>query len=48
MNAVKVIVAITVAALLSGCIVLPVGGGHGYLGGGHYSGGYYGGGYYRR
>lgn len=51
MNAVKIIVAVTIAAVLSGCVVVPYGSG-GYRGGGyydhgHYSGGHYGGGYRR-
>jgi hypothetical protein len=44
MKALKLIVAFTVAALLSGCVVYPIGyrGGGGYYGGGHHhSGGYY-------
>jgi hypothetical protein len=52
MKAVKLVIALTVAALLSGCVVYPIGYGYrggGYYGGGHYyGGGYYGGGYYRR
>lgn len=51
MKAVKLIVAFAAAALLSGCVVYPIGyrGGGGYYGGGHYhGGGHYGGGYYRR
>lgn len=49
MKAVKVIVAIVITAVLSGCIVVPYGGGRGYHGGGgYYGGGYYGGGHYRR
>lgn len=44
MNAVKVIVAIVITAVLSGCIVVP---GH-YRGGGYYGGGYSGGGHYYR
>ncbi len=50
MNAVKVIVALIIAVLLSGCIVVPVGhGGRGYHGGGgYYGGGHYGDGHYRR
>ncbi|MBM3344006.1 MAG: hypothetical protein FJY56_18120 [Betaproteobacteria bacterium] len=42
----KLIAALTTAALLSGCVVYPVGHGHrggGYYGGGHYGGGYHGG-----
>jgi hypothetical protein len=38
MKAVKVVIAVTIAALLSGCVVYPIGYG--------YRGGYYGGGYY--
>ena len=44
MKAVKIIVAFTIAALLSGCVVYPVGfrGGGGYYGHGHgYGGGYH-------
>ena len=51
MKAVKIIVAVTIAAVLSGCVVYPIGyrGGGGYYGGGHYhGGGYYGGGHGRR
>ena len=45
MKAVKLIVAFAVAALLSGCVVYPIG----YRGGGGYYGHHYhGGGYYRR
>jgi hypothetical protein len=47
MNAVKIIVAVTIAAVLSGCVVVPSGGyyrGGGYYGHGHYHGG----GWYRR
>ena len=50
MKAVKIIVAVTIAAVLSGCVVVPYGGGYrggGYYGHGHYSGGHYGGGYRR-
>jgi hypothetical protein len=43
MKAVKIIVAVTIAALLSGCVVYPIGYGHrgggGYHGGGHHHGG---------
>ena len=40
MKAIKLIVAITIAAVLSGCVVYPIGhGGGGYRGGGHYHGG---------
>jgi len=47
MKAVKIIVAVTIAALLSGCVVYPIGyrGGGGYYGGGGYHGGH---GHYRR
>ena len=45
MNAVKVIVAIVITAVLSGCIVVP---GNYRGGGGYYGGGHYGGGHYRR
>lgn len=47
MKALKLIVAFTVAALLSGCVVYPIGyrGGGGYYGGGHH---HQGGGHYRR
>jgi hypothetical protein len=38
MKAVKLIIAITVAAILSGCIVLPGGYGGGYRGGHHHGG----------
>ena len=51
MKAVKVVVAIVITAVLSGCIVVPGGyhGGRGYHGGGYPGGGgYYGGSYYRR
>jgi len=52
MKAVKIVVALAVTALLSGCVVYPVGGYGYYRGGGYYGhhhhGGYYGGGYYRR
>jgi len=50
MKAVKLVVAFAAAALLSGCVVYPIGyRGGGYYGGGHHhGGGYYGGGYYRR
>ena len=50
MKAVKLIVAITIAAVLSGCVVYPVGyRGGGYHGGGHHHhGGHYQGGHYRR
>jgi hypothetical protein len=45
MKAVKLIVAVTIAAVLSGCIVVPAGGyyrgGGGYYGGGHYHGGWH-------
>lgn len=44
MNAVKVIVAIVITAVLSGCIVVP----GPYRGGGYYGGSYYGGGHYYR
>ena len=47
MKAVKLIVAFAAAAVLSGCVVYPVG----YRGGGYYGGGHHhhhGGGYYRR
>jgi hypothetical protein len=46
MKAFKIVIAVTIAALLSGCVVYPIGYGHrgGYYGGGHYGGGYYGGG----
>ena len=44
MNAIKVIVALIIAVLLSGCIVLPVG--HGARG--HHGGGHHGDGHYRR
>ena len=44
MKAVKLIVAFAVAALLSGCVVYPIG----YRGGGGYYGHHHGGGYYRR
>jgi hypothetical protein len=40
MRAVKLIVAITIAAVLSGCVVYPIGYGGGYRGG-HYHDGYY-------
>ena len=40
MKAIKLIVAITIAAVLSGCVVYPIGhGGVGYRGGGHHHGG---------
>jgi hypothetical protein len=42
MKAVKIIVAVTIAAVLSGCVVVPYGGyyrGGGYYGGGHHHGG---------
>jgi hypothetical protein len=40
MKAVKLIVAVTIAAVLSGCVVYPIGyrGGGGYYGGGHHGG----------
>jgi hypothetical protein len=46
MKAVKLIVAVTIAAVLSGCVVYPIGyrGGGGYYGGGHHGGH----GHYRR
>ena len=46
MKAVRLIVAVTIAAVLSGCVVYPIGyrGAGGYYGGGHYQGG----GHYRR
>lgn len=47
MKAVKLVVAVTIAAVLSGCVVVPAGGyyrGGGYYGHGHYHGG----GWYRR
>lgn len=47
MKAVKLVVAFTVAALLSGCVVYPIG----YRGGGYHGGGghhHHHGGYYRR
>ena len=41
MKAVKLIVAIAIAAVLSGCVVYPIGyGGGGYYGRPHYQGGY--------
>ena len=40
MKAVKLIVAVTIAAVLSGCVVYPYGGG-GYYGRPHHGGGYY-------
>ena len=46
MKAVKLIVAVTIAAVLSGCVVYPIGYRGG--GGGYYGGGYHGGGHYRR
>lgn len=47
MNAVKLIVAVTIAALLSGCVVYPIGyrGGGGYYGGSHH---HHGGWHHRR
>ena len=45
MKAVKFIVAITIAAVLSGCVVYPIG--YGYGGGGYRGGHYHGGGYHR-
>ena len=44
MKAIKFIVAVTIAAVLSGCVVYPVG----YRGGGGYYGHPYGGGHYHR
>lgn len=43
MKAVKLIVAITIAAVLTGCVVYPVGyrGGGGYYGSPHHQGGHY-------
>jgi hypothetical protein len=44
MKAVRIIVAVTIAAVLSGCIVVPAGGyyrGGGYYGGGHSHGGWH-------
>ena len=43
MKALKLIAAFTVAALLSGCVVYPIG----YRGGGYYGGSHYGDGHYR-
>lgn len=42
MKAIKLIVAITIAAVLSGCVIHPIG-----WGGGHRGGHYHGGGHYR-
>ena len=39
MKAVKLVIAVTLAALLSGCIILPVGGGRGR--GHHHHGGHH-------
>ncbi len=42
MQAIKLIVAITIAAVLSGCVIHPIGwggGGGGHRGGGHHHGG---------
>ncbi len=39
MKAIKLIVAITIAAVLSGCVVYPIG--YGYGGGHHHGGGYH-------
>lgn len=39
MSKVKIVIAVTLAALLSGCVVYPVG----HRGGGYYGGGHYGG-----
>ena len=44
MKAIKLIVAVTIAALLSGCVVYPIGHGGGYRGGGgghHHGGGHH-------
>ena len=46
MKAVRIIVAVTIAAVLSGCVVVPYGGSH--RGGGYYGHGQYHGGWYRR
>jgi hypothetical protein len=46
MNAVKIIVAVTIAAVLSGCVVVPSGGY--YRGGGYYGHGGHHGGWHRR
>ncbi len=51
MKAVKLVVAFAAAAILSGCVVYPIGyRGGGYHGGGHHhhGGGYYGSGRHRR
>lgn len=51
MKAVKIVIALAVTALLSGCVVYPVGGYGYYRGGGYYGGGHHhhhGGWYHRR
>ena len=50
MKAFKLIVAVTIAAVLAGCVVYPIGhgGGGGYRGGHHNGGGYHHGGGHRR
>jgi hypothetical protein len=47
MKSVKFVIAFAVAALLSGCVVYPVGYRGGYYGGGHHHHHHHGGGYRR-